>query len=212
MVASMTTSSESLMQLEARVRGGDAVALGEYLARERGRLLGAIDRQIGAALRRKVEPEDILQEVSVACVKACAEVDLSERDIFAWLCQMAERRVIDAHRRYFGAQKRAAGREVPLDGKPTPQSNGALVDLLIASLTTPSEAFSRGQREFQLLEALATLPAEAQQAIKMRYVENLPSRDIAEKLGKSDGAVRVLLSRSIKKLGDLLKDVLSGSR
>ncbi|MGH7129717.1 MAG: RNA polymerase sigma factor, partial [Planctomycetaceae bacterium] len=37
-----------------------------------------------------------------------------------------------------------------------------------------------------------------------RYVENLPSKEIAQRLGKTDGAVRVLLSRSLGKLQELL--------
>ena len=38
----------------------------------------------------------------------------------------------------------------------------------------------------------------------MRYIENLPSKEIAEQLNKSDVAVRVMLSRSLNKLKDLL--------
>ena len=38
----------------------------------------------------------------------------------------------------------------------------------------------------------------------MRYVENLPSKEIAQRLGKTDGAVRVMLTRSLSKLQELL--------
>jgi RNA polymerase sigma-70 factor (ECF subfamily) len=43
----------------------------------------------------------------------------------------------------------------------------------------------------------------------MRYVENLPSKQIAEKLKKTDAAVRVMLTRSLKKLQELLADDIS---
>ena len=33
----------------------------------------------------------------------------------------------------------------------------------------------------------------------MRYVENLPSKQVAERLGKTDAAVRVMLTRSLKR-------------
>jgi RNA polymerase sigma-70 factor (ECF subfamily) len=46
----------------------------------------------------------------------------------------------------------------------------------------------------------------------MRYVENLPSKQIADKLGKTDAAVRVMLTRSLKKLQDLLGDDAAPSR
>jgi RNA polymerase sigma-70 factor (ECF subfamily) len=193
-------------QLVARLRQGDTEALARFVQARRGGLLAYIDRQLSSAMKRKVEPEDLFQEVSAEAVRALAGVDLSERDPFGWLCQIAQRRIIDAHRRLFGAQKRDAAREVSL-GMPGPSSSRAsLVDLLVASMTTPSQAFTRNQREARLVEALATLPSDQQEALRLRYVEGLPSKDIAERLRKSDGAVRVMLTRSLARLQRLLGD------
>ena len=36
----------------------------------------------------------------------------------------------------------------------------------------------------------------------MRYLEGRPSREIAKQLGKKDGAIRVLISRTLRKLRD----------
>ena len=75
-----------------------------------------------------------------------------------------------------------------------------------ASIRTRSRAAHqrRNAREARLLEALEKLPQEQQSALRMRYIENLPSKQIAERLGKSDAAVRVMLTRSLKKLHELL--------
>jgi RNA polymerase sigma-70 factor (ECF subfamily) len=197
----MTEFSESLI---ARVRQRDGQALVEFLSERRLPLLAFINRQLGAALRRKLEPEDIYQEVCVDCVRALPEMDLAERDPCGWLCQVAERRIIDAHRRFVGAQKRDAGREQPLDVAPDRTGQAGLVNLLVVSMTTPSQAFSRNEREFRLLAALDQLPEEGRQALRLRYVQGLPSKEIAEEMGKSDGAVRVLLTRSLKRLEELL--------
>jgi RNA polymerase sigma-70 factor (ECF subfamily) len=117
---------------------------------------------------------------------------------------LAERRIIDAHRRYFGAAKRDAGREVPL-GAPSPDSSHAgIIDMLVASMTTASQAFSRNLREVRLAEAMAALPELQREALRLRYVEGLPSKEIAERLGKTDGAIRVMLTRSLSKLQELL--------
>src|SRR5262245_54465772 len=102
----MTDFSQSLVE---RVRQHDQAALVEFLSERRLPLLAFIGRQLGPALRRKVEPEDIYQEVSVDCLRSLPEMDLTERDPFGWLCQVAERRIIDAHRHFVGAQKRSAG-------------------------------------------------------------------------------------------------------
>jgi RNA polymerase sigma-70 factor, ECF subfamily len=190
--------------LAERVRRHDAVALGQYLAARRPQLLSYIESRLGAALRCKLEPEDVLQELSVEAVRALAAADFSQRDPFSWLCQIAEHRVIDAHRHFFGAQKRNAAREVPIGGNSESSQQGGIIDLLVASLTTASMVVSRNAREAKLYEALAQLPDEQRSALRMRYVEGLASKQIAEQLGKSDGAVRVLLTRALKRRQDLL--------
>jgi RNA polymerase sigma-70 factor, ECF subfamily len=199
------TASEQ--QLAGRIAEHDSSALGEFLALRRPQLLAYIEHQLGAGLRRKLEPEDVYQEVSVEAVRSLPLINLGDRDPFSWLCQIAERRIIDAHRRFFGAQKRDAGREVPL-GTPggDDTQHAAIIDLLVASMTTASKAFSRNLREVRLLEALATLPEEHREALRLRYLEGLPSKEIAQRLGKSDGAVRVMLTRSLDKLHKLLED------
>ncbi len=186
--------------LEDRIRRGDASALGEWLQSRRPHLLAFIERKTGPALRRKLEPEDILQEVAAECVRAISKVDFQQRDPFGWLCQTAERRIIDAYRKFFGAQKRAADREIPLDAQAGGTNRVGMIDLLAASMTTPSQAFSRNQREFKLHEAMDTLSDESREAIRLRYVEKLPTKEIAQLLDKTDGAVRVLLTRSLKRL------------
>ena len=98
-----------------------------------------------------------------------------------------------------------ADQQVALDARKG-GDEGGLIDVLVASLTSPSEAFSKGQREYELLQAMEGLPDDARTALKMRYVENRPSKEIAEALGKSDGATRVLLTRSLQKLQKTLSE------
>ena len=191
-------------ELIDRIRAHDCAALAGFIDRRRAQLLGFIERQLGAHLRRKLEPDDILQDVSVEAVRALPAMDLTDRDPFGWLCQLAERRIIDAHRRLFGAAKRDAAREVPIVQSDDSTRQAGLVNLLIATMTTASQMVSRDERHQKLAGALAELPADQREALRLRYVENLPSKDIAERLGKSDGAVRVMLTRSLQSLAKLL--------
>ena len=185
-----------------------ADALAAFIAEHRPQLMAFIERQLGAALRRKVEPDDVFQETSAEAVRALPTAELGDRDPFSWLCQIAERRIIDLHRRFFGSQKRDAAREVSLGSGTGSETQAAgIVNLLVASMTTPSQAFSRNAREVRLLAALEKLPSDQQAALRMRYIEDLPSKEIAEKLGKSDAAVRVMLTRSLKKLQELLGEL-----
>lgn len=200
-------SSEDLrtQALVARIRQHDVQALGEYIEAHRRPLLAYIERHLGDGLRRKVEPEDMLQELSADSLRSLAQYDLEERDPFGWLCQVAERRIIDAHRRFFGAQKRAAGREVSIHGGGSADTSRAgLVDLLVASMTSASRAVSRDEKQIKMMAALENLSEEQREAVRLRYLEGWPSKQIADHLGKSDGAVRVMLTRALAKLQTLL--------
>lgn len=197
--------------LLARVRSGDATALAEYLEKRRPQLLAFIQKNLSDAMRRKVDPEDLAQEVHMECVRALPDVEIGARDPFNWACQIAERRIIDAHRHFFGAQKRDAARERPLGNAGGGTQQAGLINMLVASMTSPSQAFSRGQKEFRLLQAIQTLPQEQQDALRMRYVENLPSKEIARELDKSDVSIRVMLSRSLNKLRDILEGDAAGN-
>jgi RNA polymerase sigma-70 factor (ECF subfamily) len=194
---------ESEQQLIERIRARDEQALGAYLALRRPQLGAFIERRLGAALRRKVEPDDLFQETSAEALRSLPQAELDKREVFGWLCQIAERRIIDAHRKFIASQKRDAGREVPIHaGADT--SRGGLIDMLVASMTTASQAFSRDQKQIRLSAALEKLPREQREALHLRYVDGLPSKDIAERLGKSDGAVRVMLTRSLARLQQML--------
>lgn len=173
--------------------------LARYIESERPRVLAYIDKNLGPALRKKIEPDDIFQELCVAALASPEQFDVPGREPFKLLCQIAEQRMIDAHRRLVAAQKRSADRERSID-QPLPTGQGAFIDLLVASLTSASQAFSRHQKEFQLMIALESLTPEQREAIRLRFVDGWGTKEIAEKLGKTDGAIRVLLSRTISQL------------
>jgi len=197
----MSTDGDELVP---RIRQGDTNALAAFLTARRAPLLAFVERRLGAGLRRKLEPEDVFQEVSAEAVRSLPSVDLAAREPFGWLCQIAERRIIDAHRRFFGAAKRDAGREISIDKASPDTSQAQVIDMLAASMTTASQVFSRNVRQERLAEALEGLPEDQREALRLRYVEGLPSKEIAERLGKTDGAIRVMLTRSLNRLQTLL--------
>ena len=180
------------------IRRGDTESLATFIEQNRPQLLAFLQKRTGSHLRSKIEPEDILQEVAADALRAFSTDAWEPRDPMHWLYTLCERRIIDTHRRFFAAQKRSAAREAKL------RSSVALENLLVASMTTASSAFSRNQKELAMLAALGTLPEEQQEALRMRYLEGLPSKEIATKLDKTDGAVRVMLSRGIARLQTLL--------
>ena len=91
------------------------------------------------------------------------------------------------------------GNVVPVDGSQD------LIALLAASLTTPSQAAVRDERQRRLHEVLATFPDEHREALRLRYAEGLTTKEVANRLNKTDVAVRVLLTRLVRRLQELLE-------
>lgn len=200
------TTAEKLLQ---RIHDRDSEALAEYLHRHRSRLAGFLKSITSEHLLARVGLDDLIQEVWTAALTALPTAQLHEGDLFGWIQELARRRVIDAHRYHFKAQRRDAGRERSLQAPAGDADSSALglEDLLAASMTTPSAALSHVVRLARIQEAISAMSAEQREVIRMRYVDGLPTKEIAEKLGKTDVAVRVLLSRSMRKLEQQLEDV-----
>lgn len=184
-------------------------AFGNWLEANRNHLLIILQQKASAKLRSKVDSDDLLQDAASRAVKSVEGMKLGPSEIMPWFLQILTHTIIDSHRHHFGSQKRDAGRELSVDANLPNQGDqaGQLADLLAASITSPSQAFSQHVRLGRMQEALNQLPEDARQAIHWRFMESLSSQEIANRLNKSDGAVRVLLSRTLKKLEDLLNDV-----
>ena len=185
-----------------RINQGDQEAMADYLQFRRHDLLAVILNKMGMALRNKIEADDIYQEIATTAILKMNELDFSGKGPFGWLCEIAQRKIIDADRK-FSAQKRAAHKEIGIHGSPD-QSQIGIANLLVASITSPSAAFSRNQKEFKLLQALEEMPKDQRTVLQMRYGEGKPTKEIAAVIGKTDGATRVLLTRAMKKLKSLV--------
>ena len=184
------------------VRRGDPAALAAFIEQRRPTLLAYVENRLGAGLRSKLEREDLLQELAIKALRELPQTQFEGRDPFGWLCHLAEQCIVDEHR-HFAAGKRASGREVS-GNVPVGDGSQDLVALLAQSMTSPTQAVVRSERERRLAEAVASFPKEHQEALRLRYVEGLPSKDVAARLGKSDVATRVLLTRLIHQLQELL--------
>ena len=202
--------------LESRIRQGDVHALGDFLQLRRESLLGFIRHIASDRLLAVVPPDDLLQEVSAACLVSLPTAPLDEYSVESWLQQQCRRKVVDAHRFHFQAERRDQRRRISIqgsdrsmagDGPSTDGAGDAIEALLVASITSPSAAVSRDIRLHRMTQAVGELPEEQRQVLQWRYRDGMPTREIAERIGKSDGAVRVLLSRSVRRLEESLRDV-----
>lgn len=209
-------NSKNEREITAEDEGGEgrliadersASLLADYLKLHERRLAGFIRSLCGERLLAVTEVEDLLQEVATSALSGLATAPLDRYTVWQWLQQLARRRVVDAHRHHFEAKRRDAGREVSFQAGDGDSGRDGLQAMLAASITSPSAVLSRDVRLSRLRQTLDEMPEEQRTAVTMRYLEGKTSKQIAEKLGKSDVAVRVMLSRSTKWLEDALSDV-----
>ncbi len=113
----MANEYEDDPELLKGISDGNVDALAGFLDVNRRQLMAFISRRLGDALRTKVEVEDIFQDVSTEAIRTLTPEWPGEREPFSWLCHISERKIVDAHRHHFDAQKRDAGKERALDAR-----------------------------------------------------------------------------------------------
>ena len=171
-----------------RALTGDEGAREELLARLRPRIVLWAASRMSSALRGKLEPEDVAQEVLLALHR---DLDgFEEREgvgFLSWVFRIAENRVRDAAAR-FAAKKRQA--------EPLPARTG----------TSPSQAFARQEAADRLLTVVARLPEDYRTVIRLRRLEERGDVEVARLMDRSEIAVRVLYCRALKALRSEMLD------
>jgi RNA polymerase sigma-70 factor (ECF subfamily) len=205
-----TADTEHLLE---RVAAGDCAACDQLLQRYRRQLRRMVAVRFDPRLLARVDPSDVVQET---LAEAAANLDryLRERPLpfYPWLRQLAQRRLIDLHRRHVQARRRSIIREVGPTGLPE-HSALALADRLFARTSSPSAGLRRQERRDRVRAALAALPEQDREVLVLRILEGLPTRETAAVLRISEVAVRSRQVRALDRLKVLLgPDFLEAER
>ena len=206
----VTSDTEQLLQ---RVADGDDAARDRLLERYRRRLRRMVAVRFDRRLAARVDPSDVVQET---LAEAAAHLDhyLQERPLpfFPWLRQMAQRRLIELHRRHVLARRRTVIREEAVGGLPD-RSAVALAKRLFGQLSSPSAHLHRQERRDRVRAALAALSEKDREVLVLRILEGLPTRETAAVLDISEVAVRSRQVRALERLKALLgPDLLEGAQ
>jgi RNA polymerase sigma-70 factor (ECF subfamily) len=174
-----------------RARQGDRQALGELLDSFRP-YLRFIGRAAGQRrLQARLDDSDLVQDVLLEAHRQFARFRGSTvAELTAWLRQIVLRTAGHARRSHLDAGKRTVDRE---------QSADDLTELASPD-STPSAQAIRDEQAARMAGALARLPEEMQQVLLGRHLEQQPYAVLAERLGKSEGALRVLYVRALERL------------
>ena len=171
--------------LAARAAAGSRAAFEVLVTRYTGRLFHFLKPRSAS----REDLEDLVQETFLKAYRNISRYDARWK-FATWLYTMAVRLAISRHR------AAGTGRVCRAAADPECPSPG------------PQETFVRreaAQRQKNIWNIAGTLGPSAYEALWLRYAEEMPVKDIARAMGKTQVGVRALLHRSRIKLAKKLK-------
>lgn len=145
-------------------------------------------RFIYLKVSHREEAEDLTHQVFLSAWQNISGFKIKkEASFIGWLYQIARNKVIDHYR----TKKPTIDIDNIADPPEIGKSNEETADFKI---------------EIKMVKKAIPLLSEIEQdVVIMRFVEDLASKEVAEILEKSEGAIRLIQHRAIKKLKDILK-------
>ncbi len=192
----------AVSELICRCRNGETGAREQLFARYHHYLYVLAQAQLGKRLRAKCAPSDLVQQTLLEAHRDFAGFQgQHEGELLAWLRRILAHNLFNEARRY-GARQRAADREVSLDQVRAGIDHSSLLlqRCLAAGGPSPSEVAQGHESSARLAEALSCLPEDYQQVLLLRVFEELPAEEVAQRMGRSAGAVRMLQMRALTAL------------
>lgn len=205
----MVSESSEVNQLLDLLDQGDEEALGKLFFLYREKLRRMVDFRLDRRLQGRVDVSDVLQEVYIDASQRLEHYRSSPPDSFLlWLRQLTDQRLVDVHRRHFGAQKRDVRRESsknPRGVSPTTSAN--LLAHLAGPASSPSQQAIRGERAAAVEEALAAMEPMDREVLALRHFEELTNKEVAEILGIQKTAASNRYIRALARLQKILAAV-----
>jgi RNA polymerase sigma-70 factor (ECF subfamily) len=167
------------MTLLAGVRRLDPQALAET----HDTYYPAIFRFIAYKVGNQETAEDLTSEVFVRLLNAVRDRHAPQNTLRGWLYSVASHIVADYHRKQY-----RGSREV------------ALIETIESDVSGPAEQTIKKQTLETLHEALTGLTDEQQDVIALRFGYEMPIKEVAKMIGKSEGAVKQLQARAVAAL------------
>ncbi len=132
------------------------------------------------------EAEDLTARVFYRALNHIEEYNQRGAPFAAWLYRIAHNLVANWHR------DRSRRKYVRLDDLATVPAKGS----------GPHHHAEQNEQAQTLLEAIRRLPAERQELLILKFVDELSNADIAKIMGRSEGAIKSLYHRTLIALRD----------
>jgi RNA polymerase sigma-70 factor (ECF subfamily) len=183
--------------LVALAQEGDEAALNQLCSVYGERVRRMIRLRLDRKLRPKLDSVDVVQDALMLALAGLKDFRYrNEGDFLRWLSKIAENRLRDILDD-FHAHKRDIHKEIPFKETGRTTEAGAAEPMRD---TTPSVIMRKREALDRLEQALDALKPEHKEVIVLKRIEGLSHAEIARRLGKNTGAVRMLLARAMAAL------------
>jgi RNA polymerase sigma-70 factor (ECF subfamily) len=186
-------------ELIRQCRAGEPGARESLFDRYQAYLQVLARAQLGRHLRGKCDPSDVVQMTMLEAHRDFGAFKGNhEPELLAWLRRILAHNLFNEARR-FAAQQRDSAREVSLDQvrAGVEHSSVALAGALAADTPSPSQLATQRESAVRLADALSRLPEDYQTVLMLRVFEELPAEEVAQRMGRTAGAVRMLQMRAL---------------
>lgn len=164
-----------------------------------GHVRAFVRLRLDPATRSRESVSDIVQS---ACREVLGNVAFEFRGEAAfrsYLCQAALHK-IQARRRHWQADKRDAAREQAGD-----EVDQEVKNIYRTTMFDPLRKAIRGEEILRLEAAFDQLPEQYREALTLYRIVGMPLGQLAQHIGRTEGATKMLLSRAMARLTSVLK-------
>lgn len=192
-----------LENLVQRAAAGDMEAFEPLLAHYLPQLRAFVRLRAGAVVRAHESCSDLVQSVCREVFEHAERFRHPSEDAFKrWLFATTLRKILK-RQRYYLAGKRDVGRVEALGSSENAGEERELLECY-RRFSSPSHRLQVREELERVEAAFERLPDDYREVITLAHVAGLSRKEIAEEMGKTEGAVRVLLHRAVARVTVLL--------
>jgi RNA polymerase sigma-70 factor (ECF subfamily) len=184
-------------ELVGRALRGDREAESMLCGRHEAALRARARQRLPRTVRRKVAESDVIQEAYLTALARLDEFeDRGSGSFLAWVQGIVDHKAREAARRHAGTAKRAVAREVTRGARG--DTNG-----FPGPFPPPSQVAMGHEAEALLKRAMTQLPEDYRTVLHLVYEDGRSFDEVAQRMGRSRDAVRVLYGRALARLSQI---------
>lgn len=187
----MPLSEHEIQQLLKHALAGDKAAMGSLLQGYRPLLAAMAREQLPGDLKPRIGESDVVQASCLSAIRSFENfVGNEPAEFIAWLKTIHQQNLKDIKRDHIGRENRSIHRETHDPDLLIPDGN---------QRTASGWTILHEDRQ-AVLAALSKLPQNQAQVIRMRHMDGMKLKQIAEEIQRTPAAVAGLLKRGLKTL------------